>query len=382
MGRATLDMSNDILALARDLVAIDSRSSVSNLPVAERIEPELAGFEVERLDYTDAAGVAKRALVAHRGPPGGLALCGHMDTVPATGWQDDPWGGRVADGLLHGLGSADMKGPVAAAIFAARALPPATPVTLLITTDEETTKLGAREIVERSVLARQARPAAILVVEPTSMRPLRGHRAHVQFTAVATGVQGHSSTGRGRNANWDLLPFLADMRMIFDRLHSEPALQDPAYDPPFSDFNLVIDNHGSAVNVFVPRATATIKFRYSARIDPAPVIAAVQDAASRAGVALSFALEGRPPELPEDHPFVRLCADAAGSPPSVGAFGTDASQLQSLAPCVILGPGDIGVAHRPGEFIPVADMIAAVPVFARLAQQVADGAGQAGVIAG
>ncbi len=369
-----MDKSDELLALARDLVAIDSRSAVSNLPVAERLEPELAGFEVERLDYTDAAGVAKRALVAHRGPPGGLALCGHMDTVPATGWQDDPWSGRVGDGLLHGLGSADMKGPVAAAIFAARALPPGTPVTLLITTDEETTKQGARTIVERSELARQARPAAILVVEPTSMRPLRGHRAHVQFTAVATGVQGHSSTGRGRNANWDLLPFLVDMRTIFDRLHNEPALQDPAYDPPFSDFNLVIDNHGSAVNVFVPRATATIKFRYSARIDPAPIIAAVQDAASRAGIALAHALEGRPPELPADHPFVRLCVTAAGAPPGVGAFGTDASQLQALAPCVILGPGDIGVAHRPGEFIPVAEMLAAVPVFARLAQQVADGA--------
>jgi acetylornithine deacetylase len=366
-----MDALEQAVALARDLIVIDSRSALSNLAVAERIEPELAGFEVERLDYTDPAGVAKRALVAHRGPTGGLALCGHMDTVPATGWTDDPWSGRVADGVLHGLGSADMKGPVAAAIVAARSLPPDTPITLLITSDEETTKQGARVIVERSALVQRARPAAILVVEPTSMRPLRGHRAHVQFTAVATGVQGHSSTGKGRNANWDLLPFLADMRVISDRLRTDPALQDAAYDPPFSDFNLVIDNHGSAVNVFVPLATATIKFRYSAGIDPQPIIAAVQDAAHRAGIALSHALEGRPPELPADHEFVRLCADAAGAVPSVGAFGTDASQLQALAPCVVLGPGDIGVAHKPGESIPVAALAAALPVFMRLAQQMA-----------
>ena len=45
--------------LAADLVAIDSRSAVSNLTVADRIEAELGGFEVERLDYTDAAGVAE-----------------------------------------------------------------------------------------------------------------------------------------------------------------------------------------------------------------------------------------------------------------------------------------------------------------------------------
>ena len=75
------DESAALARLAADLVSIDSRSSVSNLAVAERIEAELGGFEVERLDYTDAAGVPKRALVAHRGPPGGYALSGHMDKV-------------------------------------------------------------------------------------------------------------------------------------------------------------------------------------------------------------------------------------------------------------------------------------------------------------
>ncbi len=87
----------DLLELARDLVRIDSRSFISNLPVADRVEAALAGFEVERLDYTDAAGVAKRALVAHRGPMGGIALSGHMDTVPDTGWQEDPWSARLDD---------------------------------------------------------------------------------------------------------------------------------------------------------------------------------------------------------------------------------------------------------------------------------------------
>ena len=118
-------MSNDaeaVTRLAADLVAIDSRSSVSNLPVADRIEAELAGFEIERLDYTDPQGVAKRALVAHRGPRGGYALSGHMDTVPETSWTDPPWTPRILDGVLHGLGSVDMKGPVAACIIAARGL--------------------------------------------------------------------------------------------------------------------------------------------------------------------------------------------------------------------------------------------------------------------
>ena len=366
------DRLAQLTELTRDLVRLDSRSFVSNLPVAERVEAALAGFDVERLDYADSAGVAKRVLVAHRGGAGGLALSGHMDTVPDTGWQDDPWSARIdAQGVLHGLGSTDMKGPVAAAIVAARALPAHVPVTLLITTDEETTKQGARTIAQRSELARRVKPSGILVVEPTTLLPVRGHRAHIAFTCVATGVQAHSSTGKGRNANWDLIPFLAEMKSVFERLRSDPTLQDPEYDPPFSDFNLVIDNHGAAVNVTVPKATARIKFRYSAKVDPTPVLQAVRAAAARTGVAVTEATEGFPPELPAEHPFVRTCVDIAGASAGTAPYGTDASELQALAPCVVLGPGDIGVAHTPHEAVRLADLAAAVPVFMQLAERMA-----------
>jgi len=353
---------NEIAALTRELVSLDSRSFVSNLKVAERVEAALIGFEIERLDYVDEAGVAKRALVAHRGPAGGIALSGHMDTVPDTGWQEDPWSARVDDGIMHGLGTTDMKGPVAVAIVGARALAANVPVTLLITTDEETTKQGARLIAQQSQLVRRVGLRGIVVVEPTGMVPVRGHRSHIAFTCVATGVQAHSSTGRGRNANWELIPFLVEMKSVFERLRSDASLQDAEYAPPFSDFNLVIDNHGAAVNVTVPKATARIKFRYSAKVDPTPVLEAVQSAAARFGIAVSEAREGFPPELAADHPLVRLCVDSVGKAAGTAPYGTDASELQAIAPCVVLGPGDIAEAHTPTEKVRIADLVDAVPV--------------------
>jgi acetylornithine deacetylase len=366
------DLIARIAELTRDLVMLDSRGSVSNIPVADRLEPELRGFDVERIDYQDTAGVAKRVLVAHRGGPNGIAFSGHMDTVPDTGWEDDPWSGRIGgDGVLFGLGSTDMKGPIAAAIIAARELPDTIPVTLLITTDEETTKQGARVITERSELVRAVRPKGVLVVEPTRMRPVRGHRSHILFTCLAFGIQAHSSTGAGRNANWALIPFLVEMKTVFERLLTDRSLQDDAYEPPFSDFNLVIDNHGTAVNVTVPLATVRIKFRYSAKIDPAPIRLAVHDAAARHGVTVTEAEEGAPPELPVDDPFVQHCVDVSGRPATTAPFGTDASILQTLAPCVIMGPGDIGVAHKPGEAVRLDELAAAVPVFQALATRLA-----------
>ncbi|MBY0336799.1 MAG: M20/M25/M40 family metallo-hydrolase [Acetobacteraceae bacterium] len=347
--------------LAAELVRIDSRSSVSNIAVAERIEAELAGFDVERLDYTDAAGVPKRALVARKGGPGGIALSGHMDTVPATGWTDDPWSGRIAEGVLHGLGAVDMKGAVAACIVAARR---ARRATLLITTDEETTKLGARIIAETSILARGLE--GIVVAEPTGLAPVRGHRSSVHFVATARGVQAHSSTGQGVNANWAMIGFLAEMRAIHERLRSEPALQNPAYDPPFSDFNLVVDNHGTAVNVTVAEATCRIKFRRTAGMDSASIVRAVRDAAHRAGMELREDAEGEPPELPADHPLVRRATAATGRPAQVVPYGTDASELQGIAPCVVLGPGGIGTAHTPRECVRLADLEAAIPLFLKM----------------
>jgi len=361
-----MDDTADVARLAAELVAIDSRSFLSNLAIAERIEAELAGFEIERLDYTDTNGVAKRALVAHRGPKGGYALSGHMDTVPDTGWQENPWAPRVDEnGVLHGLGSTDMKGPVAACILAARSVPADVPATLLITCDEETTKAGARAVAG-SVLAQSLSLKGIVVAEPTGLVPVRGHRASTDIVVTAQGVQAHSSTGKGINANWALIPFLVEMRAIHERLRTDPALQDPAYDPPFSDFNLVMDNHGTAVNVNVPLATARIKFRYSKRVDPAPILAEVREAAARHGLALRTSAEGPPPELAEDHALIRLASGLTGAAPRTAPYGTDAAELQAIAPCVVLGPGTIETAHTPRECVAVADLAAAVPLFRRI----------------
>ncbi len=357
---------HDVISLAAAMVRIDSRSAVSNLAMADLVEASLAGFEIERIDYMDDSGVAKRALVARRGE-GGLAFSGHMDTVPDTGWTTDPWSGRIEDGVLFGLGSADMKGPLAACIVAARELPESVPVSLLITTDEETTKGGARRIVSHSKLARSARPAGIVVAEPTRLIPVRGHRAHVSFTAISIGEQAHSATGLGRNANWALVGFLAEMKAMRDRLRGDAALQDTAYDPVFSDFNLIIDNHGAAVNVTVPKATVRIKYRYSAAINPQIVVDVVQAAADRAGLDLSSATEGSPPELSLDHPLIRMAVELSGEAARTAPYGTDASQLQQIAPCVIMGPGDIGDAHKPSESIATAELIRAVAMFKRMA---------------
>ena len=359
---------SEIIALAAQLIALDTRSSRSNRALAECVVSALPGFAIERLDFTDSDGVGKTALVALRGQAGGcLALSAHMDTVPPVGWTRDPFRPAVEDERLYGLGSCDMKGPMAAAIVAVRSLPADRATMLLLTCDEETTKAGARRIVSESRMLKAHPPAGILVVEPTDLRPLRGHRSDVQFTATARGVQAHSSTANGLNANIALIPFLSEMRDLHLALRTETRLQDPSYVPPWCDLNIIVDNHGTATNITAPLATCRMKFRYSKAIDPAWVIERVEAAARRNGLDLVVRQEGTPPELPVDHPFVQRAAAVTAASPDVGAFGSDASQFATVAPTLILGPGSMEQAHKPEEFIALEQLERSIAIFQRLA---------------
>jgi acetylornithine deacetylase/succinyl-diaminopimelate desuccinylase-like protein len=128
----------------------------------------------------------------------------------------------------------------------------------------------------------------------------------------------------------------------------------------------VIDNHGTAVNVTVAQATMRIKFRRSRNIDVSGIEAAARAAAERAGVKLTERREGTPPELPADHPLNRLAESVTGKPATTAPDGTDASELQDIAPCVNLGSGTIATAHTPREYAALADLAAAVPIFRRV----------------
>ena len=91
-------MNIDAVELTQRLVAIDSVSRHSNAAVSDLLQQvlEVAGFEVERLEYDDPDGVRKVNLVARRGNGGGgFGLFSHSDTVPGDSWAGDPWAPRV-----------------------------------------------------------------------------------------------------------------------------------------------------------------------------------------------------------------------------------------------------------------------------------------------
>ena len=143
---------SDVELLAR-LVAFDSTSHNSNLPVADFISDYLdrPGVRIERNPSPDGD---KANLIVTVGPEvddatrDGLALSGHMDVVPAEEpeWRTDPFVLTESDGAYYGRGSSDMKGFVALAVNAAARASGSNlrrPLSLILTYDEEVGTLGA-----------------------------------------------------------------------------------------------------------------------------------------------------------------------------------------------------------------------------------------------
>ena len=173
-------------AMLERLVAFDTTSRNSNLALIGFVREYLDMLSVPYRVSFDQTG-QRANLHAVIGPQtgGGIALSGHVDTVPVDdqAWNSDPFRLRTADGRLYGRGTADMKGFVAACLAAVPDLQARgfkRPVHLFISYDEEVGCHGARRLVA-DLAESGLRPALCVVGEPSSNEA--DHRA--QGKAVA-----------------------------------------------------------------------------------------------------------------------------------------------------------------------------------------------------
>lgn len=111
----------------------------------------------------------------------------------------------------------------------------------------------------------------------------------------------------------------------------------------------------------------------------ARVTEAVAQAAGDASRRIEIIGESPPALLDEGSDLWKwLIGEAAraGSAPVSVPFATDAGWLQRLGfECVIWGPGSIEVAHRPNEYVPLADLARARTTLARAVDRWCRGAG-------
>src|SRR5687767_2978284 len=109
----------------RSLVRIPSENPPGEeaaVAAAVRWQCEELGLEVT--EFEDEPGRPSVIARFGEGPPT-VGFCSHIDVVPAGDhslWKHEPYGAVIENGQMHGRGSSDAKGPVAAALEAVSAL--------------------------------------------------------------------------------------------------------------------------------------------------------------------------------------------------------------------------------------------------------------------
>lgn len=368
-------MSLDVIELTRELIRFNSASDTSNAAIADYLAGLLAnqGFTVERLAYQDTAGHEKVSLVARKGHgEGGLGFFSHSDTVPGDPGAWEPFEPQLQEGHLVGRGACDMKGPlaatvVAAADVAAEAL--AHPLYLVITADEEVGYGGAKQVAAESTLLQENWPTAGIIAEPTRLRPVHAHKGGARLTVTAHGRAAHTSTDQGISANFKIAPFLAEMAELAELFRRDERFQNRDFNPPTNGFNMVIDDGGCKPNVTAARTVCTLSFRPMPGDASDLAWAMIVERAQKYGLEVD-GYRHDPFYVPPDAPVVQAALDATGhSQAETVPFGTEAAIFKNFTQLVVLGPGNIEQAHTIGEWIDVAELQAAVPVYRRLIQR-------------
>jgi acetylornithine deacetylase len=376
--------------MLRHLVAFDTTSRHSNLALIGFVAAWLDRNEVPYRISTGAGG-QKANLHAIIGPQteGGIALSGHVDTVPVDGqaWSRDPFVLHAADGRLYGRGSADMKGFVASCLAAVpdfKALDLKAPIHLFITFDEETTMEGARCLIDDIALS-GLRPALCVVGEPSLMRPILAHKGRLAVKVSVRGRPGHSSEpGRGVNAIFAAAEAIGCIAREARRYAAEGPFEG-GFDPPHTTTHVGTIEGGAILNIIPERCEFVMEWRAVPGHDPygefarlkAMIAETIEPAMHAVDPTTGFSFEviGDIPGmgLPDTHALSSLVKSLTGfNEAGKVSYGTEGGQYEAASiPTIVCGPGNIQQAHQPDEWIAVSQLDACDAFLRRLAARYA-----------
>jgi len=345
-----------------ELVAIDSVSSRSNAELVSYLEARCkpAGLITEQLPHVDQTGVTKTNLVARTSTESEieLALVGHTDTVPYDPAWTDALRLTEQDGRLFGRGACDTKAFIAAALTALDSIDLTRlkkPLAVVFTSDEEIGCLGAK----RLAAAKPFKCRYAIVGEPTSLQPMRAGKGYCLAVIVVRGREAHSAYPQlGASAIFRAARLIERIEQIAAELKTD---QRDGFDPPYTTVNVGLINGGSAKNVIAGDCRFTVEWRTIPGQSADHVLSKVRSAVADLRTAdpdLVCEIDaGRADDSFEtrgESELVKFLEGCSAQTSGTVAFGTEAPSMIALgAEAVVFGPGDIRVAHRTGEFVPV-----------------------------
>ena len=406
-------LEDELLSFAQDLIRVPSVQG-EEAPAQELVEEKLTELDlsVRTLEASAVSGIESHPEYSPEGEPydgrpnviarregvgagRSLRFNGHVDVVPAGDedrWSFDPFAGDIEDGELRGRGASDMKGGVAAMIFAVAAL------------DEAGIDLHGDLVIE-SVIEEEAggyggtlatvlddnavETDAVVIPEPTDFDMWIANDGVSYFRVTVQGKSAHAAeTDAGVNAIEKLLPIFHALSELHDErkttVHDE--LFERWHEHTVS-LNLGTIQGGDWVSSVPDEAVLEARISHAPSESREEILDVVESVVEDAASGDPW-LEKHPPELEwfgwrgssaaidQDEPIVHTVQDVLGrhfsAESTVKGFpgGIDTRFFVNYAdtPALCFGPGAYNI-HGTDEFLPVEEITEITKYLAVLAME-------------
>ncbi len=388
----------ELVKFAQDLIKLPTQN-----PPGENYEAcvRLLGNKLQALGMeTRVVGVASLPqksyppylmLAKYGQGPRTVYFHGHYDVVPAA--DRSQFLPRVKDGCLYGRGAADMKGGLAAMVYAVAALkrcqiPLPGRIVLAFVPEEETGgQYGTQALFDQGlVLPEEA--AGMLMPEPTSGTIWNACRGAISLRVKVKGKQVHSTLQhQGINAFERMIP-LAEALLC---LKSEVEARKTSYavgsgESPNSILMLGGEFCGGTnFNIVPGECTFTLDRRINPEEDlrtEKEALEAVFRSLREQGLDLEMETiqEGEPAGIPADHPVARALSDSVETVTRKKPAFTMCPglleiryYLQHGIPALAFGPGRMSQAHGPDEFVETNDLVTCAAIYSLTALELLGG---------
>ena len=360
------DMTEDLLAFARDLVRIKSYSGQEE-QVAHFIasKMESLGYEEVRIDRVGN-------VLGRIGNGGKVILFdSHIDTVKVDDqdlWAVPPFSGEVLDGFLWGRGSVDMKSGVAAAVYAAAVAKSAgwisgkTVYVSCTVFEEDCDGEALRQLLQEYGL----KPAYAVICEPSANTIVTGQKGKAQVIIRTRGISAHSSAPeKGKNAIYMMAGIIQRVEKANLDLMKKDGRKGSLVLSQISSKSVSINAVPSECEVYLDRRMVLGDTERTIRNEMEKIIAGVDaewemDILHRTtwtGAELIYAPFHLAWEIGLDHDlsraFIQAYQDVFGIFPEkfdFWDFSTNAVALVDLGvPTIGFGPGECKLAHMRDE---------------------------------
>ncbi|MDO9455676.1 succinyl-diaminopimelate desuccinylase [Nocardioides sp.] len=339
-----LDLSADAVTLTRQLVDIESVSQ-DEQAIADAVEAALTPLTHLTVSRRGNTVVARTDL----GRAERVVIAGHLDTVPLN--ANLPSRLDEETGLLHGLGTCDMKGGDAVILRLAATVPePERDVTYVLYESEEIdSEFNGLNKLSQSDPELLAADFAILM-EPSDAVVEAGCQGTLRVEVRTTGERAHSARSwKGVNAIHGVADVLVRLQGYEAR---RPVIDGLEY---HEGLNAVSIHGGVAGNVIPDECVVEVNFRFAPDRSEADAEAFVRDFFDGYDVRLTDTAPGALPGL--DRPAAKQFVEAVGGQVNPKFGWTDVARFTVLGvPAVNFGPGDPMLAHKQEEFVPVAQI--------------------------